>query len=273
VTITGDNSNGTRGDNPISSGKPHDRQRACGAKTRSGGTCRQPAMPNGRCRLHGGKTPGGVASPHFRHGRYSKYLPKHLQADDRRVRSDPELVSVRDELALIALRKLELVKRLSRPLPPWNRAVAAFRDYESALESGNAERVAESLEALRLVLTEGADAHAAYERTWNQLRELVQEKGKLSQVESKRMAVVAGYVSVTQLVAVLTAVLSEVKERVRDRVALQAIQNRVDQLMGEIDPAGDETEVFDGEAECLDRCPAEARRLPAPGSPDPPPPG
>ncbi len=30
----------------------------CGAKTRSGGTCKQPAMPNGRCRLHGGKSTG-----------------------------------------------------------------------------------------------------------------------------------------------------------------------------------------------------------------------
>ncbi len=30
----------------------------CGARTRAGGSCRQPAMPNGRCRLHGGKSTG-----------------------------------------------------------------------------------------------------------------------------------------------------------------------------------------------------------------------
>jgi hypothetical protein len=38
----------------------------CGARTRCGGACRQPAMPNGRCRLHGGfstgpRTPEGLA--------------------------------------------------------------------------------------------------------------------------------------------------------------------------------------------------------------------
>jgi hypothetical protein len=38
----------------------------CGARTRCGGACRQPAMRNGRCRLHGGKstgprTPAGLA--------------------------------------------------------------------------------------------------------------------------------------------------------------------------------------------------------------------
>lgn len=26
----------------------------CGAKTRKGGKCKRPAMPNGRCRTHGG---------------------------------------------------------------------------------------------------------------------------------------------------------------------------------------------------------------------------
>jgi len=30
----------------------------CGARTRCGGECRQPAMPNGRCRLHGGLSTG-----------------------------------------------------------------------------------------------------------------------------------------------------------------------------------------------------------------------
>jgi hypothetical protein len=30
----------------------------CGALTRAGGACRQPAMPNGRCRLHGGRSTG-----------------------------------------------------------------------------------------------------------------------------------------------------------------------------------------------------------------------
>jgi hypothetical protein len=30
----------------------------CGARTRAGGCCGQPAMPNGRCRFHGGKSTG-----------------------------------------------------------------------------------------------------------------------------------------------------------------------------------------------------------------------
>jgi hypothetical protein len=43
----------------------------CGAKTRAGSVCRQPAMKNGRCRLHGGKSPGaprGVRNGNYRNG-------------------------------------------------------------------------------------------------------------------------------------------------------------------------------------------------------------
>src|SRR5262245_60512502 len=51
----------------------------CGAKTRRATPCRGPAMRNGRCRLHGGKstgprTPEGLARSsraNWKHGRYS----------------------------------------------------------------------------------------------------------------------------------------------------------------------------------------------------------
>lgn len=47
--------------------------RTCGAKTRSGGRCKNLAMyPAGRCRMHGGKSLRGLASPRYKHGRYSK---------------------------------------------------------------------------------------------------------------------------------------------------------------------------------------------------------
>ena|SRR5437867_1340834 len=51
----------------------------CGAKTRNGSFCRSPAMPNGRCRMHGGPSTGprtakGLARSrraNWKHGRYS----------------------------------------------------------------------------------------------------------------------------------------------------------------------------------------------------------
>ena len=52
----------------------------CGAKTRKGISCRAPAMRNGRCRLHGGKSSGPrttegiekIRQAHLKHGLYTK---------------------------------------------------------------------------------------------------------------------------------------------------------------------------------------------------------
>jgi len=59
-------------------GNPNNAPR-CGAKTRKGTPCKSPAMSNGRCRMHGGKstgprTPEGLErsrNANFKHGLYS----------------------------------------------------------------------------------------------------------------------------------------------------------------------------------------------------------
>lgn len=43
----------------------------CCAKTRAGGFCKQPAMKNGRCRLHGGKSLSGIAHGRYKDGRFT----------------------------------------------------------------------------------------------------------------------------------------------------------------------------------------------------------
>ena len=81
------------------------RAKRCGARTRSGKPCRSPAMANGRCRMHGGPSPGAPKGNHqaYKHGRctgeelhvelrfqhYSALLalwqaPKQLQREIRR---------------------------------------------------------------------------------------------------------------------------------------------------------------------------------------------
>ena len=64
---------------PKSEDQPHAKQIAhapqprCGARTRSGSPCQSPAMPNGRCRMHGGMSPGAPKGNKnaFKHGRYT----------------------------------------------------------------------------------------------------------------------------------------------------------------------------------------------------------
>lgn len=50
----------------------------CGAKTRSGEPCKNYAMANGRCRMHGGKSTGAPKENKNaeKHGLFTKHLPK-----------------------------------------------------------------------------------------------------------------------------------------------------------------------------------------------------
>jgi hypothetical protein len=76
--------------------------------------CRQPAVP-GRtvCAYHGGKSPRGLASPHWKSGRYSRALPHALTAAYERVCSGPELLGLRDELALVDARMNAVLQGLA----------------------------------------------------------------------------------------------------------------------------------------------------------------
>lgn len=71
----------------------------CGAKTRSGTPCQAPAMKNGRCRLHGGKstgpkTPEGLErsrKARWKHGLYSADLKKEIRHYQEEIMKEQDL--------------------------------------------------------------------------------------------------------------------------------------------------------------------------------------
>jgi len=77
----------------------------CGAKTRKGTPCRGPAMRNGRCRMHGGKstgprTPEGLErsrKARWKHGAYSREVREQRVAARRELRA---IVRLLNELKL-----------------------------------------------------------------------------------------------------------------------------------------------------------------------------
>lgn len=73
----------------------------CGAKTRSGEPCRSKAMPNGRCRMHGGTNKGAPKGSQAKAGAlYSNYY-----TDEEKLLADElELESIDAELRLCKIR-------------------------------------------------------------------------------------------------------------------------------------------------------------------------
>jgi hypothetical protein len=67
----------------------------CGAKTRAGMPCRSPAMPNGRCRMHGGKSPGAPRgnTNAWKHGNYSEAAKAERSFVKQLLKNAQELLS------------------------------------------------------------------------------------------------------------------------------------------------------------------------------------
>jgi ribosomal protein L32 len=63
----------------------------CGAQTRSGSSCRQAAMPNGRCRMHGGSSTGPTAAG----------IERIRQARTIHGGRSAEMIELRREMALL----------------------------------------------------------------------------------------------------------------------------------------------------------------------------
>ena len=73
----------------------------CGAKNRGRDTrCTRYALPNGRCRLHGGETPKGFDSPLFQSGS-SGYSKERVLNNIKRYREDDDVRNLREELSIL----------------------------------------------------------------------------------------------------------------------------------------------------------------------------
>lgn len=211
-------------------------RRVCGARNRSGGTCKNAPTHGGiRCRFHGGTSPRGAAHPAYKHGRYSKYLPANLIKQYRAAADDPELLSAREEAALLAVRLQELVARLdtgeggglwAELAGAVREAAAVYREAQAAMSSGDAALAAERLRSLdaRLALCSSLVARGeAREAAWAEIREVVQEKTAVAKREWDRLVDMQGLVDAEQAMSLVLAISHSVNRHVPDPAVRAAI--------------------------------------------------
>jgi len=138
----------------------------CGAKTRVGGRCRKPKMPNGRCRFHGGmstgpKTPNTKRNA-FKHGIYARLLnaqakqalsTNHLGTLDHELRIARFQLSMAMEAQARANGEPELEEIVEHDLVGFGSkkdTTTRVRDYAAIIDKRLAR--IESLEKSRLML-------------------------------------------------------------------------------------------------------------------------
>src|SRR5581483_3937130 len=202
----------------------------CGAKTRAGGTCKQPALTNGRCRYHGGKTPHGVKSPHFKHGRYSKYLPTKLAARYTEAAADKDLLELHAEIALIDARLSDVLERIHKGESGtlWEQIGIEFDKFKRAQVIKDTDEARAALAALDRLITEGIADYAA----WKEVFELVEQRRKLVESERKRMVEMQQMISMERALILIGAIGETIRRHVADNQSRQRIAADIARLVG-----------------------------------------
>ena len=177
-----------------------DLQCACCAKNRQKKLCGKPPFPNGRCELHGGKSlPPGPSHPSYKNGRLSKHLPSAIAARFNAAREDPELLSIRDDVALVDTRRSILAERLStgESGASWETLKELWNDFErgnrmsaeaTQLDSPELREkaralITSSINAIGKLITNGASE----EVQWKELQKSTHELAALKQSETSRL--------------------------------------------------------------------------------------
>lgn len=129
----------------------------CGAKTRKGTPCRRaPLEGRKRCKLHGGATPRGPESPHFRHGRYSSLgatdlgeLVAELGQEEEGGDTYPEITLAR----ALLLRWVRVHDRRVQEVEDWLTELDAIRVRVADLELEGEADIIEELRSLHISTT------------------------------------------------------------------------------------------------------------------------
>lgn len=192
-------------------------RKLCGAKKRDGSLCRAPAMANGRCRIHGGKTPRGEALPQFKHGRYSKAIPTRMLNAYEAAANDPELLDLKQSVALLDARLIDLLGNLDtgETAGRWQDMRKAYRAFRAALAAHDDPGMVRAVSAMDDLISLGTSEAEA----WGEIRALLDDRRK--HVETQRRLELAGErgVPATEVVTMLGAILN---------IAQKAITNAED---------------------------------------------
>jgi hypothetical protein len=116
---------------------------------------------------------------------HSKYAPARLRERYDEVQKDPELVSLRGEIAMAELRIQELAQRLGtgESSALWARLLESYQDLAKAMAKHDLAAMNGALVDLRQIIEEGA----GQQEVWKEFIAASKDKKELCQQEWKRL--------------------------------------------------------------------------------------
>ncbi len=204
----------------------------CGAKLRGKDQrCKSRAtMENHRCRLHGGLTPKGNASPNFKHGKYSRYVSFGLRDRLRELVFDSELTNLRAEIGLVTLEIEQRLWQMSNGYSKdtMSRIKSSFQRYENALakqgfpeQSANIEKTLSDLKSVIFEISESST-------TYNDIMPLIEQRRRLVATENRREIFTNSSLSAEDAIRFVRCLGNAVRMHVSDPLARRRILEAFD---------------------------------------------
>ena len=157
----------------------------CGAKNRKGLPCSKPPIKGRtRCRLHGGRTPVGVSSVHFKTGRWSRYLPQALARLYESAESDPFSKSHGPDLNLLDAKIATLLQGIDQGNPGEQlaRIQSIWVRFKRAKEKEQSETLDRCISEIDRLL-DGKDMS----NDWQEIYQCMDLRRKTLEAEQKRL--------------------------------------------------------------------------------------
>ncbi len=166
--------------------------------------------------MHGGRQPMGVASATFKTGKFSASLPERLAYNYEQALTNPDLVSLRDELAFIDMHYVELVTRMrdgGDSLKTWKLLRETSTRYR---QTKKIEAKAEYLEMMLDLIDKGGGQAAI----WGDIYAAMSLRKRLVDTEFRRTVQYGHMINVEQLMALMGRLVSTIKTYVdKDQLA------------------------------------------------------
>lgn len=184
------------------------------------------------CHWHGGKSPVGIGSHTFKHGKYSRYLPTRLIETYERSLRDPDMLSLKNDIAVVDSRLAELTAMLDRGESGahWRKLRAAMKRLH---EVQTFEEKRDAYEALAKIIEQGGEVF----QVWEDIFTAQDHRRRLAMAERKRLVDMQASVTAEQAIALVHSVVALIRKHVTDRAILSALSADVAALLRRDEPA------------------------------------
>ena len=206
----------------------------CGGKKSDNTPCTQhPLKDRERCKFHGGRSPRGVESPHYRGKGWSRDLPTRLSDRVRAGVENPDLISMREELALVDARMGELLERLTtgESGDAWlevTRIAARIRKVVDDQPGNWFDEIDQALGELAACV----EAASSDTQVWQDLHQVLEQRRRIADTERKREEFEAESVTRNQWATFITSVQTAILEEVQDHGSRARLAAKIATLAG-----------------------------------------